>query len=216
MQTHINQYRISLSRDAYAALAESAESVKVEGRSAKEWLSEAVEGVVGAIQKADEASYWTAIERHQALLFRLHRLVADQSLASDTRDPFVVFDFIHAHGWRRFRFSERIIHFLRRDGEDEILISVLPNYRRENIERLQDFLHAERQQAVFDAAEMEALLRPGREEHVLPILREKVLAKEQFRFLPPDQWGGSEFINLPLKKANSAFHVTDWTLPLRG
>jgi hypothetical protein len=216
MQIHLHQYRSLLSRDAYGDLAASAESVSFEGRTAKERLSEAVEGVVEAIQKANEPSYWAALERHQNLLFRLHRILADRVFRPQTSDPFMAFDFIQACGWRRFRFSERIIHFLRRSDDGETLVSVLPNYRPENLEKLKAFAHTQEQHAVFDALEMESLLQPGRESFAPRAICEKARAKQRFRLLPSESWEGTGFVNLPLEKANSAALVTDWTLPLRG
>lgn len=215
-QHHLEQYRNSVSADAFPGLAEFAGGETLHGKPILQHLGEAVGIACDGIESGNHASYWAAMERHQSILFELHRRKTKALLGDVPLDSENVLAFIECHGWRRFRFLERILHVKADLGGKGCLFSILPNYRGENLQRLSEFLACEERHVAIDAVEAEAFTVHGDEECLQIVLKEKLEGLAASRHI---LWGKDRsraFMKLPLKKANSALNVSDWTLPLRS
>lgn len=216
MQTHVQLYQDSIRADAFPELGPlSLERYRGNEPYGKALHREAL-SAIEAIEKGQVGAYWAALERHQALLFELHKTLAAEIYVNAISTPEEAFDFIWLFGWRRFRFGSKVLHIKLAGPNGSALLSVLPNYRRESLEKLASFLHCEENQIVLDAVEMETLLKKGTRKEAIQVLLDKMKSKELQRHLLSSKEIGPTYMKIPLKKSNSATHVTDWTLPLRS
>lgn len=216
MQTHVQLYQDSIRADAFPELGPLSQERYCGNEPFGKALHREALGAIDAIEKGQVGAYWAALERHQEILFELHKTLAAEIYVNALSTPEEAFDFIWHFGWRRFRFGTKVLHIKLAGLNGSTLLSVLPNYRKESLEKLDAFLHCEENQVVLDAVEMETLLKKGTREEALAVLMEKMKSKELHRHLLSSKGVGPTYMKIPLRKSNSATHVTDWALPLRS
>jgi hypothetical protein len=213
---HFEQYRASLVQDSYQGFPEYVEQSFVGGESAIAILKKAVDTAVTGIRGGREDVYWEGVCLHQKTLLELHERRVSELLPPETTDVFEVLDFIHSHGWRRFRFCKRLLHMERMVGGARWIWSILPSYRQDNLEKLRDFLCFEENHIAFDALEMEALMVYASREQLEVVMAEKKDGLARSQHILQGNKAFPRFTKLDLGRVNSAVRVSDWTLPLRS
>lgn len=213
---HFEQYRASLLQDAFPGFREYVESATLGGSPAIQTLKAAVDHAIGGIRASKASAYWEGVTLHQKAMLDLHQNWAAETLPLHKTDAFGVLDFVHAHGWRRLRFSDRLLHMQMNFGGTRWIWSILPNYRRENIDKLKDFLCFEENHIAFEAAEMEALMLHADKAQLLTVMEEKRGALATERHILWGSKSAPEFRRISIGSTNSAFHIRDWALPLRS
>lgn len=216
MARHMDLYYKSLVEDSFEGFAAFVDAQTFGSDTARELAKSAAHGACKAIDAKDEKGYWEWLGQHQAICLELHRRFTIDLLDKNPLDSTNVFDFIQEHGWRRFRFSGRILHMEMKIGGEDWLVSIVANYLPDTLEKLRAFGGISERHVAIDALEMERLLLYGNPRSIQLVLQEKLEGFADSRHIVTGEEHNPNFVKISLKNTNSSLHVSDWILPLRS